>query len=174
MKQEKVRRLTEAAMIAAVYAVLTFLLWQFSSLQIQVRVSEALCILPLFTFAAVPGLTVGCLLVNLLMGNIWDAIFGTLATLLAALATYRLGKQNAGWATWLAPLPSVVFNALILPFVLYFGYGFTTFGEAEGMGIVLGLNMLSILIGQCIACYGLGIPLYLLLKRTKLFGTKET
>lgn len=172
MKQKQIRRLTEGAMIAAVYAVLTLVFWQFSSLQVQVRISEALCILPLFTFAAVPGLTVGCLLINLLMGNVWDAVFGTLATLLAATVTYRIGKGSQKWCKWLAPLPSVVFNALVIPLVLYFGYGLTSFGDAEGMWLVLGLNALSVAIGQCIACYGLGMPLYFLLRRTNVFEGK--
>ena len=164
----KARKLTEGAMIAAVYAVLTLVFWQFSSLQIQVRISEALCVLPLFTFAAVPGLTIGCFLINVIMGNIWDAIFGTLATLLASAAAYRIGKNRKH--NWLAPLPSIVFNAVILPFVLYFGYGFTSFGNTDGMWVVLGLNALSIAIGQTIACYGLGMPLYFLLRRTKIFS----
>ena len=169
-QKNKIRLLTEGAMIAAVYAALTLLLWQFSSLQIQVRVSEALCVLPLFTVAAVPGLAVGCMLVNLLMGNIWDAIFGSLATLLAALVTYRIGKRKGKLSIWLAPLPSVLFNALIIPFVLYFGYGFTTFGNVESMWLVLGLNALSVGIGQFISCYLLGLPLYALLRRLPLFG----
>lgn len=167
--KSKVRKLTEGAMIAAVYAVLTLVFWQFSSLQIQVRISESLCVLPLFTVAAVPGLTAGCFLINMLMGNIWDAIFGTLATLLASALTYRIGKRAGKKSVWLAPLPSVVFNALIIPFVLYFGYGFVSFGNATGMWLVLGLNALSIAIGQSIACYGLGMPLYYLVRRIKIF-----
>lgn len=166
MKNKKLRALTEGAMIAAIYGVLTLVFWQFSSMQIQVRVSEALCILPLFTSAAVPGLTIGCFIVNMLMGNIWDAIFGSMATLLAAAVAYKLKGKGLHW---LAPLASVVFNALIVPFVIYFGYGITTFGSTEGMWLVLGLQALSIAIGQVIACYGLGMPLYYLLKRTKLF-----
>lgn len=165
--KNRVRKLTEGAMIAAVYAVLTLVFWQFSSLQIQVRLSESLCVLPLFTSAAVPGLTIGCFLVNILMGNIWDAIFGTLATLLSSAAAYCIGKKAKH--PWLAPLPSVVFNALILPFVLYFGYGLTAFGDENGMWLVLGLNSLSIAIGQCIACYGVGMPLYYLIRRIKIF-----
>lgn len=165
--KNRVRKLTEGAMIAAVYAVLTLVFWQFSSLQIQVRLSESLCVLPLFTSAAVPGLTIGCFLVNILMGNIWDAIFGTLATFLSSATAYYIGKK--GTRPWLAPLPSVVFNALILPFVLYFGYGLTAFGDANGMWLVLGLNALSIAIGQCIACYGVGMPLYYLIRRIKIF-----
>ncbi len=168
------RRLTEGAMIAAVYAVLAFLLWTFSSMQIQVRVSEALCVLPLFTPSAVPGLTIGCLLANLLGGgNLWDVVFGTLATLLASLVTYRLGKCRRKWVKWVAPLPSVLFNALILPFVLYFGYGFTTFGETTEMVAVLALSALSVAVGQFLACYGLGLPLYAVLKRVKFFQETE-
>jgi len=155
-------------MIAAVYAVLTLVFWQFSSMQIQVRISEALCVLPMFSFSAVPGLTIGCFLINMIMGNVWDAIFGTLATLLASAATYRIGKKTG--YRWLAPLPSILFNALIIPFVLYFGYGFISFGDTTGMLTVLGLNALSIAIGQTIACYGLGMPLYFMIKRTKIFG----
>ena len=168
MKNKKLRALTEGAMIAAIYGVLTLVFWQFSSMQIQVRVSEALCVLPLFTSAAVPGLTIGCFLVNILMGNIWDAIFGSMATILAAAGAYKLKGKKKGFH-WLAPLACVVFNALIVPFVLYFGYGITTFGSTSGMWLVLGLQALSIAIGQVIACYGLGMPLYYLLKRTRIF-----
>ena len=166
--KNKARKLTESAMIAGVYAVLTLVFWQFSSLQVQVRISEALCVLPMFSFSAVPGLTIGCFLINMIMGNVWDAIFGTLATLLASAATYRIGKNPK--YRWLAPLPSVLFNALIIPFVLYFGYGFVSFGNTTGMLAVLGLNALSIAIGQTIACYGLGMPLYFMIKRTKIFS----
>lgn len=168
MKNKKLRSLTEGAMIAAIYGVLTLVFWQFSSMQIQVRVSEALCVLPLFTSAAVPGLTVGCFLVNILMGNIWDAIFGSMATFLAAAVAYKLKEKKVSFH-WLAPLACVVLNALIVPLVLYFGYGVTTFGNETGMWLVLGLQALSIAIGQVIACYGLGMPLYYLLKRTRLF-----
>ncbi len=168
MKKTKLRHLTEGAMIAAVYAVLTLFFWQFSSMQIQVRISEALTVLPFFTYAAVPGLTVGCFLINLLMGNLWDAIFGSIATLLAAFSTYLLGKTGKKWAIFAAPTTSIVFNAMIIPWMLYFGYGITAFGDTEGLWAVLGLQALSISIGQAIACYGLGMPLYFLIKRIKL------
>ena len=167
-KNKKLRSLTEGAMIAAIYGVLTLVFWQFSSMQIQVRVSEALCILPLFTPAAVPGLTVGCFLANMLMGNVWDAVFGSFATLLAAAVAYKLKDKRPSFHL-LGPLACVVFNALIVPLVLYFGYGVTTFGNETGTWLVLGLQAVSVAIGQVIACYGLGMPLYYLLKRTKLF-----
>ena len=169
MKKINLRPLTEGAMIAAVYAVLTLFFWQFSSMQIQVRISEAMCILPLFTYSAVPGLTAGCFLINLIMGNPWDALFGALATFLATLVTYWLGRIGKKWAHFIAPMASVFFNGLIIPFVLYFAYGITTFGDTTGLWAVLGLQGLSIAIGEAIACYGMGIPLYFLIKRTKLF-----
>ena len=169
MKKINLRPLTEGAMIAAIYAVLTLFFWQFSSMQIQVRISEAMCILPLFTYSAVPGLTAGCFLINLIMGNPWDALFGALATFLAALVTYWLGRLGRKWAHIIAPMSSVFFNGLIIPFVLYFAYGITNFGDTTGLWTVLGLQGLSIAIGEAIACYGMGMPLYFLIKRTKLF-----
>jgi len=166
--------LARGAVIAALYAVLTLVMWQFSSLQIQVRLSEALCVLPLFTNAAVPGLYIGCVIANLVAGNVPDAIFGALATLLAAASTYGIGKRFKGAArTALAPLPAVIFNVIAVPLVLYYGYGFTTFEFGatvfSGVGPVLGLTALSVFVGQMIACYGVGIPLYLALEKTGLF-----
>ena len=175
MKQnKKAVYLAQGAVIAALYAVLTLATWQFSSLQIQVRLSEALCILPLFTNAAVPGLYIGCLIADLLAGNVWDALFGALATLLAAVSTYCIGRKTTGPARWLlAPLPAVLFNVIIVPPVLYFAYGFTGFdlggSVIEGLWPVLGLTALSVLIGQVIACCGVGIPLYLALEKIGLF-----
>ena len=179
MKQnKKALFLAQGAVIAALYAVLTLAMWQFSSLQIQVRLSEALCILPLFTNAAVQRLYIGCVVANLLAGNVWDALFGALATLLAALSTFFIGRKTKGAARLLlSPLPAVVFNVVAVPLVLYFAYGFTTFdlGSAviEGLWPVLGLTALSVFIGQMIACYGVGIPLYLTLEKTGLFRKRE-
>ena len=166
--------LVRGAVIAALYAVLTLVMWQFSSLQIQVRLSEALCILPLFTNAAVPGLYIGCLIANLIAGNVPDAVFGALATLVAAVSTYSIGRRSKGALRLvLAPLPAVIFNAIAVPLVLYYGYGFTTFEFGaevfSGAGPVLGLTALSVFIGQAIACYGVGIPLYLALEKAGLF-----
>ena len=146
------RRLTEGAMIAAIYAVLTFLLWQFSSLQIQVRVSEALCILPLFTPSAVPGLTLGCLLANLLGGNnVWDMIFGSLATLLGAIGTYLLRKRSPYLAVW----PPILANTLIIPFVLKYAY------ELEG---AIPYFMLTVGLGELLSVGLLGTLLHYRLK----------
>lgn len=160
--RKEVRYLCHGAIIAALYAVLTLATWSFSSMSIQVRISEAFAVLPLFTPAAVPGLFVGCLIANLLGGGIViDTVFGSLATLVAACLTYLIGKRIRGKARWiLAPLPAVLLNAIVVPFVLYYGYGFTDFMGYDGLVPVLLLNALSVGIGEIISCYGLGIPLY--------------
>ena len=117
-----------AAMIAALYVVLSFAINAFglASGAIQVRVSEALAILPYFTPAAIPGLTIGCLLFNLLSGAaILDVIFGTLATLLGAVGSYLLGKaaKRLTWMKFLVPVPPVLSNAFIIPWILKTAYG---------------------------------------------------
>lgn len=162
-----------AAVIAALYAVLTMALWEFSSLAIQVRLSEALCILPLFTPAAVPGLFIGCAVANILSGTWVDIVFGSLTTLAAAAVTALIGKRfslgrRQGLSPvrrWLAPLPAVVFNALVIPFVLYYGYGITSMGNATSTVGVLALMALSVFIGQAIACYVVGMPLMKVLEK---------
>lgn len=122
MRNKNVILLTQAAIIAALYVVLTMIAnaLGLASYAIQVRFSEALCILPFFTFAAVPGLSIGCLIANLLTGAaIWDIIFGSLATLIGAIGTYLLRKHK-----FLMTLPPVIANAVIVPLVLRYGYGF--------------------------------------------------
>lgn len=120
MTHRKVVFITQAGVIAAVYIVITVLVGAFNlaSGSIQVRLSEALCILPVFTPAAIPGLVIGCFLGNVLTGCVvWDIIFGTLATLLGALGTYYLRKQK-----YIYTLSPIISNALIVPFVLKFAY----------------------------------------------------
>ena len=114
--------MTHTILIAAIYVVLTMFINAFNlaSGNIQVRISEALCILPFFTPAAIPGLWIGCLLANLLTGTaIYDIVFGSLATLVGAIGTYLLRKHK-----FLCTLPPVVANAVIIPIVLRYGYGF--------------------------------------------------
>lgn len=122
MRNKKVLFITQAALIAAIYVVLTMFINAFNlaSGNIQVRISEALCILPFFTPAAIPGLWIGCLLANLLTGAaIYDIVFGSLATLIGAIGTYLLRKHK-----FLCTLPPAVANAVIIPIVLRYGYGF--------------------------------------------------
>ena len=153
MKNQNVLYLVQAAMIAAIYVALTFVFQAFSFGQVQVRIAEALTILPAFTPAAIPGLFIGCLIGNLLGGTILpDIIFGSLATLLGALFTYILRKQSK----YLAPLPPIIFNTLIMPFVLRYAYG---------LGLPIWYFMLTIGAGELISCGVLGLILYTALQK---------
>ena len=117
---KKTAYITQAALIAAIYTVLTMIAAGFdlASGAIQVRFSEALTIMPFFTPAAIPGLTLGCLLSNILTGcALPDIIFGTLATLLGALGSYALRSNR-----FLCAIPPIVSNALIIPFILAYAY----------------------------------------------------
>lgn len=156
----KTKYLARAACIAALYALLTVCLTPISFGLIQCRVSEALCVLPYFSGAAIPGLFVGCLLANLLAGAPpYDVAFGSLATLLAALCTHWLRKRGS---KYLAPLPPVVINALVVGTLLVRVYGLDVpfWPAAAYVGI-----------GQALACYALGVPLLLALERfPKLWG----
>ena len=155
MKNKNVTFLTQAAMIAAIYVVLTLLFRPISFGEIQVRISEALTILPLFTPAAVPGVFVGCLIANIIGGGILpDIIFGSLATLTGAVFTYLLRNQSR----FLAPLPPILANALIVPFVLRFGYQ---------VPLPIPFMMLTVGIGEVISCGVFGMILYAALYRYK-------
>ncbi len=123
MRNKKVLFITQAAVIAAIYVVLTIFIAAFNlaSGNIQVRISEALCILPFFTPAAIPGLWIGCLLANLVTGaSVFDIVFGSLATLIGAAGTYLLRKHR-----FLCTLPPVISNMVIIPIVLRYAYGLT-------------------------------------------------
>ena len=138
-----VKTLCLSGIIAALYAGLTILLQAFSFGAIQVRVSEAMTLLPLLTPAAIPGLAIGCFIANLICSTWQDWVFGTLATLLAAILTRKLRKN-----IYLAAAMPVLANALIIGPVLYWMYG----------GSWL-LNILTVGVGEAIACFLLGIPL---------------
>lgn len=153
MKNKKVLFLVQAAMIGAIYVVLTLLFQPFSFGQIQVRIAEALTILPVFTPAAIPGLFVGCLIGNILGGSILpDIIFGSLATLIGAVFTYLLRKQNK----YLAPLPPIIANTVIVPFILYYAYG---------INLPIPFMMLTVGIGEIISCGVLGMIVYAALEK---------
>lgn len=105
-------------LVAALYVVLTLVSSVFGTVSgpFQLRISEALCILPVFTPAAVPGLFIGCLLSNIIFGGgIWDIVFGSLATLIGAIGTYLLRKHR-----FLAPIPPIVANMIVIPLILTF------------------------------------------------------
>lgn len=154
MKQKKAYFITQAAVIATLYVVLTMFINAFNLANgaIQVRISEALTILPYFTPAAIPGLFVGCLLSNFLTGAaIWDIVFGSLATLLGAIGTYLLRKWK-----WCAPIPPILANTIIIPFVLTYAYGLPG-------GIPF--FMLTIGAGEVLSCGILGMILLFALQK---------
>lgn len=136
----KIKFVAKSGMIAALYVALTMISASLglSSGVIQVRISEALCVLPIYSFAAVPGVTVGCLVSNILCGGtIYDIIFGTLATLVAALVTFALKKHR-----YLSSIPTIVSNSVIIPFVLILsGFGgwemYPFFALTVGVGEVI-------------------------------------
>ena len=151
--RKSVVSLTRGAMIAACYVALTYVAHVFglASGTIQFRVSEALCILPIFMPEAVPGLFVGCLISNLItLFNPFDIIFGSLATLIGAYGAWLLRKLPHRFL-WVATIPTVLANMLIVPFVLIYAYG-----VPDGYFFI----MLTVFIGEA-ACAGiLGSALY--------------
>lgn len=156
------KQLVQSALIGALYAVLTVVCAPISFSLVQVRVSEALTVLPFLTPAAVPGLFVGCVAANFLCGApLYDVIFGGLATLLAAVLTRLFSRQHL--SRWLAPAPPVIVNALIVGALMKYVYmpgeiGFVAAAAYVGAG-------------QLIACYGLGMPLLAVVEKygEKLF-----
>ena len=157
MKNKSITYLTHAALIAALYVVLTMAsnAVGLASGVIQVRVSEALCILPCFFPAAIPGLFIGCLLSNVLAGGvIWDVVFGSAATLIGAVGTRMLRKHR-----FLASLPPILSNMIIVPFVLRYAY------HIEG---ALWYFMLTVGAGEVVSCGILGQILYTALVNRKL------
>lgn len=156
MKSKKIMYLSQAAMIAALYVVLTLLAnaLGLANYAIQVRFSEALTILPFFTPAAIPGLTIGCLLSNILTGCApLDILFGTLATLMGTLGTYALRRFE-----WLAPLPPILANTIIVPWVLRFAYDIPD---------AIPYLMATVGAGELISCGLIGMLLLRSLKQIK-------
>lgn len=145
-----VKQLVRGAIIAALYATLTLFTAPISFGSIQFRVSEVLTVLPFIMPEAVFGLTIGCLISNMLMSNVIDIIFGTLATFLAAFVTSKVRKM------WLAPLPAVIFNGVIVGLVV-------TLMSVEFTWHNYLLIALSISVSELIICYAGGIPLLVML-----------
>lgn len=161
MKHRKfdMKDLTMAGLIAALYVLLTFFaqMLGLASGVIQLRISEALTILPVFTAAAIPGLTVGCLLANFMTGcAVWDVVFGTLATFLGAVGTRLVGRR----IPVLGPVFPILANCIIVPPVLMHVYGAD---QAYWFLVV------TVGIGEILSCGLLGWMLYKALKKTKLF-----
>ena len=155
MKQKKTFTayfMVHAAAIAAIYVVLTMLFAPISFGPVQFRISEALCILPYFTPAAVPGVFLGCLLSNLLCGAAaLDVIFGSLATLVGAVGSYVLREYK-----WAVCVPPILSNTIIIPWVLRYAYG------SEDMIL---FAMVTVGIGEVLAIGVLGNGLRAILER---------
>ena len=154
-----VRDLTFAAILAAAYAALTVVLPIPQYLGVQCRLTEALTVLPFFFPAATPGLVVGCFIANLFSPYPLDILFGTLATLLACLATQRMPNK------WLAPLPPVIFNAAIVGAEC--AWYQTGFGPAFWPAYAL--NAFTVGLGELLACCVLGALLIRVLPRVPAF-----
>lgn len=155
MKNKNLRYLTQGALIAAMYVLLTYVSDWFGLAGdnvIQFRLSEMLCIFACFTPAAIPGLYIGCLLANLLMGAIfWDVIFGSLATLIGAIGTWLLRKNP-----YLAVIPPILSNVVIVSLVLKYAY---QFGDA------IWFLMLTVGIGEIVMCGILGVAMFYVIRR---------
>lgn len=171
------RQITQAAVIAAAYIVLTLAFAPISFGLVQFRVSEALMLLAAVTPTAIPGLFVGCILANLLGGfGLVDIIFGSLATLIAAVLTHHLSvKLPARFhkiKLLLLPLPTIIANGIIvggyLPFLIP-----EIRALSDSLGTVLAISIGSVMLGELVVTYILGIPLYLGIKRTRIFRSDE-
>lgn len=158
---KKTRFLAEAALVASLYAGLTAALMPVAFSALQFRPSEALTVLPFLFPSAVPGLAVGCAVANLWSRfGILDIVFGTAATLLAAACTRYVRRFRYG--VWLAPLPPVVFNALIVGAVI--AYSSTEPGGPSFWSLYLTEGAL-LFISEAAVCYALGLPLLFLMRR---------
>lgn len=152
MKDNFIKKTALSGVVAAIYVVITFALAPISFGAVQCRLSEALCALSLIWPEGVWGVSLGCLLANLYSGSIIDIVFGTAATLIAAVLTYKTRKKPA-----LAMLFPVILNGVIVG-----GY-IGLFMNDTSMAVPL--CMISVAAGEAVACYGVGLPLYYLIKK---------
>ena len=168
------KRLCRGGMIAALYVALTLAFGPLPYLGIlQIRPAEALCILPLFFVEAVPALYIGCMIANAFSPFwLYDVFIGSLATLLAAVCTYFIGKtlKKEKAKLFLGGIFPVLFNALIIPFIIVFlcGEGL----EAGAAGTAYLLSALSIAFTESVWVYALGLPLALLIKKLRKSGLR--
>ena len=173
MSDKRIRYLTQGVVIAAIYVVLCQIFAPISFRDVQVRIAEGLTILPYFTPAAIPGLFIGCLLGNLLGGAIpVDVIFGSLATLIGALGTWAIGNwirrhQRSNASKYLLPIPPIVANTVIIPLILYYGYG---------INIPIPIQMATVGLGEVLSCGVIGMIFQFALEKagSRIFHPQET
>lgn len=165
--------LAQGAIIAALYVALTLIFAPISYGAVQVRIAEILTILPLFTPAAIPGLFIGCLIANGLGGGILlDVIFGSLATLIGALGTWAIGNwirrhQRSNASKYWLPIPPIVANTVIIPLILYYGYG---------INIPIPIQMATVGLGEVLSCGVIGMIFQFALEKagSRIFHPQET
>ena len=154
MRNKKVQFITQGAVIAAIYVVLVLIFDTFSFGPIQFRIAEMLTIMPYFTPAAIPGLFVGCLIANIIGGGlIWDIVFGSIATLIGAIGSYLVRKNK-----WLVPLPPIIANMVIVPFVLKYAYGY------DGLWVYF---MFTVGLSEIIVCGIIGMALLTVMAKNR-------
>ncbi|NFM80735.1 QueT transporter family protein [Clostridium botulinum] len=157
LQNKKISKLVFSAVIAAIYTVLTLLLAPISYGQIQVRVSESLTLLPFLSSYSIWGVFLGCIISNLIGGNgIIDVVFGSFATLIAAILTYYIGKSNLKFKKYLAPLPPIIINAVVIGFILNYT-----------LKLPLLLSIIWVGLGEAISCYVLGLILISIIEKNK-------
>lgn len=164
------RKIAVSGVIAALYVALTLAFQPISFYAVQFRISEVLMLMPLLFPESWIGLTVGCLLANLLGGGvIWDVIFGTLASMLAVLIVAQMGRvSKKDIMKFLSPLPVIILNGVIVGVVVTYCYNdLTGLSDAAIIGEML-LSMLTVAIGETAVCYVLGVPLLFTLSKTGL------
>ena len=152
--------LTRGALVGAMYVALTYFsgILGLSSGVIQFRISEALCVLPIFFPEAIPGLFIGCIVSNILVGGIvWDVIFGSLATLIGAFFGSKMKRK------WLVPLPTVISNTVVVPFIILYCY-------MDGVGIELyTVTALGVFVGEVLSAYVIGLMLLYAVDKRNIF-----
>lgn len=163
----KTRVIAASAIIGAAYAVMTIVLAPISYGAIQFRLSEALCVMPFFLPGSAWGLFMGCIIANLMTGNVFDIVFGSLATLFAGLCTAALGRGKGGLGTQLlACFMPVIFNALVVGAVITSAYNGMSIADHPG---VFALNSLQVGAGEAAVMYLVGLPLMRILPGNKAF-----
>jgi uncharacterized membrane protein len=152
-----VRKIVFGGVIGAIYAALTLALAPISYGEVQFRIAEALTVLPFFSVFSTWGLFVGCLISNLMspIGPL-DMIFGSLATFAAAIMTYFIGKSNLKFKRFIAPLPAVLVNAVIVGWLISYSANVPFIIPALQVGF-----------GQLVVCYVLGLPLLMVIDRNE-------
>lgn len=157
MRQITIRKVVFGGLIGGIYAALTLALAPISYGEVQFRIAEALTILPFFSAFSTLGLFIGCLISNILspIGPL-DMIFGSLATLIAAVMTYYIGKSNLKFKRYIAPLPAVIVNAVVVGLLISYS-----------ANIPFILPALQVGFGQLVVCYVLGLPLLMVIEKNE-------